>query len=624
MRQGPAPVAALADAAFASLARDFPVQCASDEFFNFPRASAALGHMDRLDNLDAGLIAGHAAELRKIISRLRKLRARNLEDEIDAETLELCLERLLTEFELKATHRCEPQLYLKTAVVGVNQTLAKHSAGKEQRQEWIWRRLNAIPELLRQGRTNLAHARDNAKKASLEMLGQCSAFLGADLLPHLEAVFPALHWDRPVRDALAALEKFRRVVERLPGGAERLGEKEILEHVLRRHYGCRLSLREIYDLARQEEAEVLGLLEKTSLIAAGTRNWRQAAASLTPPGPRPPAGGKGRVEPQSGVSSSAQGAAASLTPPGPRPPAGGKGRVEPQSGVSSSAQGAAASLTPPGPRSSAQGAAASIEAGAASGRGLLELYGRETRKLRAFFQKADMPFLLKGPSVRVAETPRFLRALRVSASYNSPLSPHPKEPAHFYITPLEPGASSRQRLENMRHVHNEAIFTSAHETYPGHHSLDAIRLRHSNPVRRQIESPFFYEGWACYAESWIADLGYLQDPRQEILLLKRRLWRSHRALIDVGLRSGRLRMEDARRLLEKLGFSRRKCAQQVERYTLTAGYQLCYFLGCREILKLRRKFQPRLGRRRFHELLLNGGQIPFSCVEKRLGPGKTR
>jgi uncharacterized protein (DUF885 family) len=55
---------------------------------------------------------------------------------------------------------------------------------------------------------------------------------------------------------------------------------------------------------------------------------------------------------------------------------------------------------------------------------------------------------------------------------------------------------------------------TAHETIPGHHFLDSIRRSLKNPIRRQIESPLFYEGWASYAESMLIEYGYLEETMQ--------------------------------------------------------------------------------------------------------------
>ena len=125
-------------------------------------------------------------------------------------------------------------------------------------------------------------------------------------------------------------------------------------------------------------------------------------------------------------------------------------------------------------------------------------------------------------------------------------------------------------------------YLSAHETYPGHHILDHIRIHHPNPIRRQIESPLFYEGWACYAEQLLDELGYIRDPRQQLVGLKRRLWRCLRAILDVELHTGKIGLSGGAEKIVELGFSPQAARRQIRRFALTPGYQLCYFMGLYE------------------------------------------
>lgn len=181
---------------------------------------------------------------------------------------------------------------------------------------------------------------------------------------------------------------------------------------------------------------------------------------------------------------------------------------------------------------------------------------------------------------------------------------------------LERGKASKGRM--LDNIHNEYIFVTAHETYPGHHLLDSIRRGLKNPIRQQIESPLFYEGWASYAERLIDQLGYTKNPLQGMVGLKRQAWRAVRAMLDVGIRINRLKSEDAKDLLKGLGYSPRIVKSMLKAYLLSPGYQLCYTLGKFEIDRLKRKFCSKLGLKKFHDFLLGGGQIPFDLIEKRI------
>lgn len=239
----------------------------------------------------------------------------------------------------------------------------------------------------------------------------------------------------------------------------------------------------------------------------------------------------------------------------------------------------------------------------------LKLYKNEVERLRRFFKDQDVVTFPPGEELNILETQSYLRSLRATASYKAPLTGNAGSAGTFYITP---GEADRELISS------HCPYLSAHETYPGHHILDHIRINHVNPIRRQIESPLFYEGWASYAEQLLDELGYTRDPRQHVIQLKRQLWRSLRAILDIELQTGKTTTSQAVQYIETLGFSRERAQRQVRRFCLTPGYQLCYAIGAYEIINLRTKFASALGLRIFHDILLGGGQIPFHLVGKRL------
>ncbi|MCP4664969.1 MAG: DUF885 domain-containing protein [Deltaproteobacteria bacterium] len=244
--------------------------------------------------------------------------------------------------------------------------------------------------------------------------------------------------------------------------------------------------------------------------------------------------------------------------------------------------------------------------------GLLKLYKEEVKKLRRFFHAQEVVSFPRGEKVTVLKTPSYLRSLRATASYKAPLTGNDKGHGIFYITPGE---------EDLAMISSHCPYLSAHETYPGHHILDHLRMHHANPIRRQIESPLFYEGWACYGEQLLDELGYIEDPRQKLIGLKRQQWRNLRTVLDIELHTGKMTPAQAAGEIQALGFSPARSQRQIRRFCLTPGYQSCYFLGTYEIMGLRKRFSSLMGLRDFHDALLGGGEIPFHLVERRLRAG---
>jgi len=245
----------------------------------------------------------------------------------------------------------------------------------------------------------------------------------------------------------------------------------------------------------------------------------------------------------------------------------------------------------------------------AHGGDLLGLYRQEIERLWAFWGNSPV---LPPPQgrVEVAATPLYLRSLRSSASYAAAWGPPEETPGYFYVSP-----EMEDRAHHLRHCR----FLSAHETVPGHHFLDTLRLSLPGLVARQYESPLYYEGWACYAETLLLSEGYLGPGPGDLLVgWQRRLWRALRGQVDLELHRGRWDLEEGCRCLSQAGYPEETARLQVLQLALNPGYQLCYTLGLKEILRLREEYAPSLGLARFHETLLGGGQLPFTWLAKRL------
>ncbi len=249
----------------------------------------------------------------------------------------------------------------------------------------------------------------------------------------------------------------------------------------------------------------------------------------------------------------------------------------------------------------------------------LQLYSAETDRLFQFFRNIGLSDAgLKSP-VSMAETPTYLRSVRGTASFAAALSRDERELSFFYITTSLPG-QNRTHESNLlrRRFHREYRFLTAHETIPGHHYLDTIRRNLVSPVRRQIESPLFYEGWASYAESLVTETGYAAEPIDFLIEHKRRLWRAARCQVDIGLPFGFMNEEKALQLLNTAGFSDAEAMRQINRFQLNPGYQVCYCLGRFEMMRLRNRFIGSLGHERFHAEVLQGGELPFHLLDRRL------
>jgi uncharacterized protein (DUF885 family) len=249
---------------------------------------------------------------------------------------------------------------------------------------------------------------------------------------------------------------------------------------------------------------------------------------------------------------------------------------------------------------------------------IIALYSQEIDSLREFFSRNGFNKQTLGTPIEIDYTPTYLKSVRGSASFAAAFSRDPQEESYFYISSYFPQHSSKKTGNHLqKRLNREYKMLTAHETIPGHHFLDSIRRSLKNPIRRQIESPLFYEGWASYAESMLIEYGYLEDPLEILVSLKRNLWRSARCQIDVGLTLGQLNEKDAVDLLKTCGFSVHEASRQLDRFRLNPGYQLCYCYGNHEFNQLKHNYGDLLEGKDFHHFLLEGGELPFDLIARR-------
>jgi len=242
----------------------------------------------------------------------------------------------------------------------------------------------------------------------------------------------------------------------------------------------------------------------------------------------------------------------------------------------------------------------------------VRLFQAEIERLAAhcIAQGLVSPGLVSTCPVTVLPMPIFLSSIRVGASYS--ISPqHPPTGGKFYI------ATRYTNEESRRSSLREYRMTCAHETYPGHHLLDCSRWSLTQPLRRNIEYPTFYEGWACFAEELMSTTGYFSESVDRLLLARRRLAHAIRGKVDIGLQTGAMDFATATQYLEETGISHERAGVLVRKYPLNAGYQACYTIGLRRFRDLLHRHGS-MGLPAFVQTVLNQGEILFTDLEKIL------
>ncbi len=242
--------------------------------------------------------------------------------------------------------------------------------------------------------------------------------------------------------------------------------------------------------------------------------------------------------------------------------------------------------------------------------GLLELYADEVQRLcrHCLAHGLVSEQLAARCPVRVRPVPDYLSAIRAASSYS--IKPgHPPTGGTFHIHGADRPGEEKQSYQR------EYRILSAHETWPGHHLLDIHRWGHRRPVRRVVEHPTFYEGWACFAEELMRRTGYFFTAEDRLLMARRRLWRAVRGKVDLELQTGRMDLSRAAACLVETGVPPGRARSVVRKYPLNPGYQLCYTTGLRSFERLYQRY-GRQDPARFAAVVLSSGEVGFRRLER--------
>ncbi|WP_370031478.1 DUF885 domain-containing protein [Qipengyuania mesophila] len=164
-----------------------------------------------------------------------------------------------------------------------------------------------------------------------------------------------------------------------------------------------------------------------------------------------------------------------------------------------------------------------------------------------------------------------------------------------------------------------------HEGNPGHHfqSMFAIENEDLPEFMRYGGFTAFSEGWGLYAESLGYELGLYDDPVHRLEALQGgELLRAVRLVVDTGMHALGWRREKAIEYMVANGQPRDFAESETARYIVMPAQALAYKTGELKIKELRAKAQAALGDdfdvRKFHEQVLNTGDIPLPVLEAKI------
>ncbi len=250
---------------------------------------------------------------------------------------------------------------------------------------------------------------------------------------------------------------------------------------------------------------------------------------------------------------------------------------------------------------------------------LLDSYRKRMRDACQWLRLHDLVTLPETESLHIQDTPEFLKPLIPFAAYEPPVPVDSKQHGLYYVT------TSDDEVLLAEHNQYSIDLTSVHESYPGHHlQFVTANLRHADNMTRTVHaSASLYEGWALYCEDLMQEQGFLDREEHRFIMLRDRLWRALRVIIDVKIHTQGMDISEAANLMvEQLGFDQQQADGELAWYSAAPTVPLCYATGYALIKAVREHQQQQqdFELKAFHDALLAQGSIALPLViEKAFG-----
>ena len=200
------------------------------------------------------------------------------------------------------------------------------------------------------------------------------------------------------------------------------------------------------------------------------------------------------------------------------------------------------------------------------------------------------------------------------------------------LAPIDWTVPASQRLQMLRGANNSVIKLNhvVHHAALGHHVQNWYAYNKAQSRIGQIAAvdvasrlAFFCagtlaEGWATYSVKLMDEVNFL-TALESYSLHHARLRACARAIVDVGIHTGKMTLEQAQDFYEtRVGMSVGASRAEAVKNTMFPGAAMMYLIGSDAIVNLRSEMQSEHGDRfnlkRFHDTLLSHGSIPVSLI----------
>ena len=241
---------------------------------------------------------------------------------------------------------------------------------------------------------------------------------------------------------------------------------------------------------------------------------------------------------------------------------------------------------------------------------------------RQFVAQKHLVTLPPHSNLQVIPTPEFMRGIYAVGGFNPAPALEPQLGAFYWITPI-PVEWDRTRIESKLREYNfyKLKLLTLHEAIPGHY----VQFEYANQIqpatRRLLRGLYgntpYIEGWAEYATQTMLDQGFLDNsPELRLTFQKEELRVVANAILDIRVQMLNMSDQEALDLMEKDTFQEaEEATAKLQRAKLSSAQLPAYFVGWRGWLAVRDKYRQAKGSafqlESFHDAALKQGAVPL-------------
>jgi hypothetical protein len=266
---------------------------------------------------------------------------------------------------------------------------------------------------------------------------------------------------------------------------------------------------------------------------------------------------------------------------------------------------------------------------------VLERYRQEHERISHFIREHDLFPIPADQSLRILETPGFMRPSIPAGAMMPPAPFRAGTPTSLIFLTL-----SEELLDE--HTELTIPIMMVHEGIPGHHLQLATASQHPSRIRRHVMANDHAEGWTTMLEDYMLDRGYAEALADEVrFCAKRDLCRigarvgidlffmtGERDYIDLGLGLERGHADPfaaAAELLQTVtGFTSARVEAELNWYSIERAYPLSYLTGNQLVARLRRDLHAAQAERLtadridrlFFDHYLSSGNMPLAFLRR--------